>query len=212
VARKAARTGKRDGRNVRRDRTEAKILAAVGRLIAKKGLAALGVNAIARAAGVDKVLLYRYFGDLGGLLRRYGETVDFWPTLDEVLGADREVLRAGAPPVVAARIVAGFGRALRRRPATLELMAWECAHRNELTAALEEARERWSQALFGELRASGIDYPPTLAAVSVLLAAGVGYLAMRGRDIDVYGGLDVGSDEGWLAIEGALVGFLGPRT
>lgn len=212
MARNAARSEKRDGRRLRRDRTEAKLVATVGRLIARKGPEALGVNAIAQAAGVDKVLIYRYFGDLGGLLRRYGESVDFWPTLDEVLGPDRAVLRTGEPPVVAANIVAGFGRALRRRPATLQLMAWECAHRNELTTALEEARERWNEALFAELRAAGLSYPPALGAVSVVLAAGVGYLAMRGRDIHVYGGLDVGTDDGWRAIEGALVDFLAGRT
>jgi AcrR family transcriptional regulator len=197
-------SGKRD-----RDRTEAKILAAVGRLIATKGVESLGVNAVAGAAGVDKVLLYRYFGDLDGLLRRYGASIDFWPSLDEVLGPDRKVLRARAPGAIASRIVINFARALRRRPMTLQLMAWECAHHNELTVALEDARERWSEALLAEVRGAGIPYPPELSVIGVLLAAAVGYLALRGRETKVYGGLEIGSDRGWRVIESALEGFLG---
>jgi AcrR family transcriptional regulator len=54
-----------------RDRaaTEERILTAVGEVLARDGFAAIGVNAIARQAGVDKVLIYRYFGGLPELLR-----------------------------------------------------------------------------------------------------------------------------------------------
>ena len=55
----------------RRDRaaTEERILTAVGEVLARDGFAAIGVNAIAKQAGVDKVLIYRYFGGLPELLR-----------------------------------------------------------------------------------------------------------------------------------------------
>lgn len=57
-----------------RDRaaTEERILAAVGQVLARDGFAAGGVNAVAREAGVDKVLICRYFGGLPGLLRAWG--------------------------------------------------------------------------------------------------------------------------------------------
>jgi hypothetical protein len=90
---------------------------------------------------VDKVLIYRYFGDMGGLLRRFGQSADFWPSLDEVLGPQREVLREANAGRVARRILINYTRAIRRRPTTLQLLAWECCHRNELTRALEETRE-----------------------------------------------------------------------
>ena len=49
------------------DAMRARILEAVGRMIVRDGLAAIGVNALAREAGCDKVLIYRYFGDLEGV-------------------------------------------------------------------------------------------------------------------------------------------------
>lgn len=49
------------------------------RILRLTGFAGWGVNAIAREAGVDKVLLYRYFGSLEGLLEAlYRETL-LWP-------------------------------------------------------------------------------------------------------------------------------------
>ncbi len=46
--------------------TEQKILKAVETLLLEKGYPAAGVNAIARQAGSDKVLIYRPFGGFGG--------------------------------------------------------------------------------------------------------------------------------------------------
>ena len=40
---------------------------------------------IARTAGVDKVLIYRYFGGLDGLLTKFSETADILWTFDEVI-------------------------------------------------------------------------------------------------------------------------------
>jgi AcrR family transcriptional regulator len=55
-----------------RARTEAAILAAAEMLLAERGFTAFGVNAIARAAGCDKQLIYRYFGGLDGLAEAIG--------------------------------------------------------------------------------------------------------------------------------------------
>lgn len=59
--------------------TRDRIRDAALRILQSTGFAGWGVNAIAREAGVDKVLLYRYFGSLDGLLESlYRETV-LWP-------------------------------------------------------------------------------------------------------------------------------------
>src|SRR5271165_6207833 len=54
-----------------REETRKKILAAMSQLLARKGSRGLGINAIAREAGVDKVLIYRYFGGLPDLYRAF---------------------------------------------------------------------------------------------------------------------------------------------
>ena len=195
---------KPDGRHARRDQTEKKLLTTVGKLLAKRGVKALGVNVVAQAAGVDKVLIYRYFGDFDGLLRRYGESVDFWPSFDEVLGAEREVLLERDPNRIASRFLMNYARALRRRPATLELLAWECSHRNELTMVLEQTRERWSGELLAEIQKAGVVLEPSLVARAVVMSAAIHYLAVRGRQLEVFSGIEIGKKGNWAEIEQAI--------
>jgi AcrR family transcriptional regulator len=58
-----------------KDETRQRILDAALDLAGQEGFAALGINAVARAAGADKQLIYRYFGGLEGLLAALGTDV-----------------------------------------------------------------------------------------------------------------------------------------
>jgi AcrR family transcriptional regulator len=187
-----------------RDRaaTEERILAAVGEVLARDGFGAIGVNAVAREAGVDKVLIYRYFGGLPELLRTWGASGRFWPTVEELLGDDPAAVTALPLAERYALFFERFIEALRARPLTLEILAAEIVERNELTAILEAEREEWgaqAEALFG-----GEDFErrPWLRGTTLLLVAGVQYLLVRARKIRVFGGLDLSSDEGWARLAG----------
>jgi AcrR family transcriptional regulator len=67
-----------------RQQTEARIREAGLELLQGEGFEGWGINAIARAAGVDKVLIYRYFGSLEGLLEQLVEETEFWPDPDRL--------------------------------------------------------------------------------------------------------------------------------
>ena len=192
-----------------RDRgaTEERILAAVGQVLARDGFGALGINAIAREAGVDKVLIYRYFGGLPELLRQWGASGRFWPTVDELLGEDRQAVLA-LP--LAERYALFFDRfidAMRARPLTLEILAAEIVERNELTAILETEREQWgaqAEALFG---GDDLARAPQLRGITLLLVAGVMYLLVRARKIRIFGTIDLHTDAGWAALKAAVAGM-----
>ncbi len=189
-----------------RDRaaTEARIVAAVGTVLARDGFGAIGVNAIAGEAGIDKVLIYRYFGGLPELLHTWGASGHFWPSIDELIGDDPRAVMA-LP--VADRFAYFFDRfidALRARPMTVEILAAEIVERNELTAILETQREQWgaqAEVVFG-----GEHYrrSPHLHGITLLLVAGVQYLLVRARTIRVFGGLDLRSDADWSMLKASL--------
>jgi AcrR family transcriptional regulator len=192
-----------------RDRaaTEERILAAVGEVLARDGFGAVGVNAIARAAGVDKVLIYRYFGGLPELLRTWGASGRFWPTVDELVGDDGPRL-ASMP--LAQRFAVFFDRfidALRRRPLTVEILAAEIVQRNELTAILEAEREQWGEQVEAAFGGPEWAQQPHLRGSMLVLVAGVQYLLVRARTIRIFGGIDLQSDEGWAQLKAALAGL-----
>ena len=60
--------------------TERKLINAVDLIVKSEGFEGLGVNKVARKAGVSKILIYRYFGSFGKLLKRCIKEKDFWET------------------------------------------------------------------------------------------------------------------------------------
>lgn len=188
-----------------RERTRAEILAAVGRLLAREGFADIGVNAVAREAGVDKVLIYRYFGGMEDLLRAYAAEGDFWPSADALLRAVEARKVTGQADLVAGLLIE-FGRALRQRPITQEILRWELLERNALTDGLARYREEEAMKLIARVSPPpGIDVP----ALASLLAAGQTYLMLRAKTADAYNGLRLDSDEDWRRIDACIRAVLG---
>ncbi len=190
-----------------RAQTEAKLIAAVGTVLARDGFRALGVNALAREADVDKVLIYRYFGSLKGLIAAFAERGDFWYHADEILP------RPGPLPreEIGAFIADLFRRhmeALLARPQTLEILAWETVERNALTAALEDVREARSLDLVARVKAllppdAAIDVP----AFGALMGAATNYLAIRSRSIHVFNDMAINTAEGRDRLFGLIAQF-----
>jgi AcrR family transcriptional regulator len=186
-----------------RDRasTEQGLLDAVGRLLTRQGFEALGVNAVAREADVDKVLIYRYFDGLDGLLRAFAQSESFWPSVTEVLGEGSDDLRTMSPPERWATGLVRYARALRRRPIIREVLAWEQVEKNEFTEILRLRREAWFAELLTVLPddTEGTDVDPV--AMALVVAPAIHYLVARGRLHGDFNGLDIETDEGWSHIE-----------
>ncbi|GAB3496908.1 TetR/AcrR family transcriptional regulator [Spirosoma knui] len=73
-----------------RAETEQRLIRAVGQIISTEGYDQIGINRIASRSGVNKILIYRYFGGLEGLLDAYTRQVN--PPTD-VIPIDIEQLR-----------------------------------------------------------------------------------------------------------------------
>ena len=58
--------------------TEKRLLEAVSHIVENDGFTKIGVNRIANQAGCDKVLIYRYFGGLDGLLVEWAKRHDYY--------------------------------------------------------------------------------------------------------------------------------------
>ena len=202
-ARRAHKSGMAARGSGHRDRQETRkrILTSLGHLLARKGSRGLGINAIAREAKVDKVLIYRYFGGLNQLYRAFALEGNTFPSLQEIAEGRLQELSKLSPADGAKAMILGFGRAIRRRPITKEIMRWDLQERNGLTEALARERERRSQ----EWLALAPDLPGVdLAAVSSVLVAGQVFLALRAKTTDTYNGIDLHSESGWKRIEDAV--------
>jgi AcrR family transcriptional regulator len=180
-----------------------RLISAVGSLLAKKGFTGLGINAVAREAGVDKVLIYRYFDGLPGLIAAFARQEDFWPPILELAGNDLASFSQLPVKDRLSRFAANFIRALKKRPLTQAIMAWEMVEPNELTRELERVREESILTFFQMFfvkDSSDVD----LQALIMLVGAALSYLVIRSNSLDVYGGLDLTTDQGWQRIESVV--------
>lgn len=194
---KAARPAP-DPRN--RDATRERILAAVGTLLAREGFSGLGVNAVAREAGVDKVLIYRYFGGIEALLDTWGREVLAGP---RGVTAEAETSSMDSAGRAAAALLA-FVRAARERPEALEVVRWELVEDNPLTRRLADLRESAGLADLERLgmdaeRARAVDLP----AVAAILSAGLLHLSLRARTAPRWLGVPLRTRQGWARLEKA---------
>jgi AcrR family transcriptional regulator len=189
-----------------RGRTEHKMIRAVGTLLARDGFQGMGVNALAREAGVDKVLIYRYFGSLDTLIDRYCQEVDFWPTADELVSYDEPAAMKLPPSERLALIVNNLGRALLRRPLTQEIIAWELAAPSEFSRHLNAARKRVTAELFQRffpevtIPEEGPSSDPYREAYYLLIAAVV-LLIVRNRQDLLFDRRDLNDESHWQVFE-----------
>jgi AcrR family transcriptional regulator len=183
--------------------TSKRLTSAVGSLLAKKGFKGIGVNAVAREAGVDKVLIYRYFGGLEGLIAAFGKEGDFWPSALELAGGDLQKFSQMPLDERLSVFASNFIDSLRKRPLTQAIMAWEIIEPNGLTEELERIREQSIMEFF-QMFFIKDQIQIDLQAIIMLIGAAISYLVIRSKNIDLFGGLDLGSDQGWKRIEKAI--------
>jgi Bacterial regulatory proteins, tetR family len=160
--------------------TKMRIIAAVGQQLAVAGFRDLGVNSIAREAGVDKVLIYRYFGGLPELLRAYSQEGNYWPTSQELIGDDPDNVPAAS---AADWLIYIFGKvqlAIRQRPITKEILRWEIVDQNDLIHEFADIRSRVSLECLNFINQRyplpvGLD----VTALSSILLSGMIYMNLR---------------------------------
>jgi AcrR family transcriptional regulator len=176
------------------------ILDATVKLLAESGFTALGINAVAAAAGVDKQLIYYHFGGLDGVIRQLGERLELW------LGTPLEP-KPGEPYGEAVhRLLTEYTVALRGNALVLRLLAWELVEPTDALKELEVTRSAAMGPWVQKLRAAagpvpeGVDAP----AVNALLLAGLHYLALREHSLGSFAGVDLSTPEGAQRIASAL--------
>jgi AcrR family transcriptional regulator len=190
-------------------KTRKKIIEALGRLLTRTGVEDLGINSVAFEAGIDKVLIYRYFGDFDGLLQAYAEDTDLWPSTSELLGHEPDHRRSLDLKDILARYLHNQLKEMRRRKTIQEVMRWELLKQNALTNSLNDHREKQMQELLNKLSITHEpDQENDLEALLALLDAGLTYMVLRSKTSEKYLGIDLHSNFGWKRLENIITAII----
>jgi AcrR family transcriptional regulator len=196
-------TGRKPARPRNRDTTASAILDAAAALLAREGFPAFGVNAVAREAGCDKQLIYRYFDGADGLLDALGERLADWVAVRmrplEALGRPRSYSE------LMLRMALGFLHALRDDPLVRRLVAWEVAAPTPQVRRLADARGRalaaWMHTQRGGLTApADCDAP----AITALLIGAIQHLVVAAVASGGFAGMRLVDEADWERVRTAL--------
>jgi AcrR family transcriptional regulator len=175
-----------------RGETEKRILEAVGRIVESDGFEKVGINAVANEAGVSKMLIYRYFSSIDGLLAAYIKQNDYWLNISLELPLEKGMLIPYVVQVYKAQIFQLRDNIVMRR-----LLRWELANNNDLISDIRAKREENGMSLIKIV--SNLSGKPVkeIAEMASLLSASITYLALLSDIYPVYNGLDIADDKGW---------------
>jgi len=179
-----------------RETTEKLLIAAARDVLAEVGFQGLGVNAVARRAGCDKQLIYRYFGGLEGLVDAIGDEIA--QTLRNRLGPLAAAARPGSYGELVERMLLGLLQTLRDDLLMQKIVVWEMAEASPLVARLVAARSKGMTAWVMEMRGTlvppgGVDAP----AVNALLIAGVQHMVIAATASGQFSGMPLRAESDW---------------
>lgn len=184
-----------------RESTEAMLISAARSVLAEVGFQGLGINTVARRAGCDKQLIYRYFGGLDGLVEALGTS----------LSADLATAlpKVGEPAATYAdlmqRLARGLLAVLRNDELLQRIIVWELAEPSvmltKLNASRSKALNSWMAAQRGDLvPPAGVDAP----AVNAVIIAAVQHMAISARAKGDFAGLALETDDHWHRLQATI--------
>ena len=178
--------------------TEKRLLDTVGKMIAGRGFKKIGINAVSAQSGVSKVLIYRYFGSVEGLIIAYIRQYDFW------INFPRKLPRREDIPDFLKKMFRGQIERLRNDPMLKRLYRWELSMNNVMIDELHREREKTGMWLIEAVSNTlGADQKE-VAALATITSASIIYLAMLEEFCPKYNGIPIDKNEGWEQISSTI--------
>ena len=177
----------------RREKTEQTILNALGAQLSEGGMTSVGINAVAKRAGVSKELIYRYFGGMPGLMLAWMQTRDFWSSKAGTLVSEKTSQLS--PADLIRTMLHEQEAVLSGDPAVAEVRRWELIERNDVSGNLSDKREALARGFVDRL--DGLTDKADMPGIVSVLLAGVLYLSLRAKTEDVFLGVPLRTDQGW---------------
>lgn len=172
-----------------------KFLDAVGIILKTKGYKYLKVNDIAETAGLDKKLIYNYFGGTEQLLDEYIKTQDFWTNVKEE-NAIQEVNDGGRDFVK--QMISEQFDVVAENKELQKILLWRLSEERATLRNLTEGQEKNGEIFFKNILDPHFqDRSEDFRAVAAILVAGAYYLNLHSEiNGSIFCGLDLRSENG----------------
>jgi len=193
--------GKTRQRN--KNKTKQDLINAVGKLLTTKGYSSLKVNNIAATAGLDKKLIYKYFGGTEELLDEYILNQDFWAnvTSEKI----PQVINDGGKELTKLMLTSQFDF-LEKNEELQKILLWSLSEERKSLKNLIETQEKNGEMIFTTITDKFFgEKSREFRAISAIMVSGIYYLNMYAKkNGSVFCGIDLNEEEGKQEIKNAI--------
>jgi AcrR family transcriptional regulator len=184
-----------------RSATTERILIALEHVLAEAGMQGVSVTRVAEKAGISKVLVYRYFGNLDGLLDYYVSTGRVLPTYTPVvLEQMRPTHFKDIAPYWSTNALNLINK-VRASPSSRQLLMATVQENDPLSDTVSRTLDQQLTSLVNQFSfVKGSDHK----AIAAVVLGGLSYLTIQAQLDHTTMGLDLRGEEGWARIEKAV--------
>jgi len=165
-----------------KEQSKRKLINAVAEVFKNEGYTGLGVNKIARLAGTDKKLIYRYFGSFERLVEAYVVETDYWMRFVDQLNELKV-------PENMAEMKRLLGYVLKNQflyfyedKEMQQLIFWELAAKSDLMRSIHQTREVRGQQLLEMTDRYLEKEKVNFRSIAALLVGGIDYMILHTRN------------------------------
>ena len=187
--------------------TEKRLLEAVSRVIEDEGFTKIGINRIARQAQCDKVLIYRYFGGLDGLLVAWAKQYDFYSfAYSEFINQIEQAETSNLGEIIKAVLLKQL-EYLKDNQLMQELYVWELSG-NSSFRAIQVEREKNGYKLQLELeKRLGDSCRDCNFHITIIIAA-INHIILFTRQYNMFNGIDFSKPKAWDELKNVISDYV----
>jgi len=188
-----------------KERTKSKMVQAVGKVLLKKGYTGLNATSIAKECGVDKRLVWTYFGSLDNLVETYITQRDFWKStasdsIEELLSKTQGISSEQIGGLLQSQFDTLLNDNILQR-----IIHWEIGENKKFLKKLADQREEIGEELFKLIELYFQKGNVDIRAVLALIVGGIYYLALHGKiNGSLFCGIDINEPEGAQRIKDGI--------
>ncbi|MDR3007778.1 MAG: TetR/AcrR family transcriptional regulator [Sphingobacterium sp.] len=180
-----------------KERTKARMIAAVGKVIQKKGYHALNGPNIALECGLNKALIWNYFGGLDQLVEAYLTQKDFWQIGDKGI-LEQMVTNPSAISIslIEELLKSQFDTFLKDKTKQ-KVIHWGLGEKTKALKNIADRREMLGEELFKHVDSKFENSENDLRATLAILVSSIYYISLQAKSTgSTFCGIDVNTEAG----------------
>jgi AcrR family transcriptional regulator len=189
-----------------RERTKMKLMSAVGSILKKDGFTKLNASNVAKKAGVNRKLIYEYYGTMENLVKEYLNAKDYWRVSLEQID---DIIESGTRDFgqqLAYELLENQFDSLMDKEEMRKIITWGLSEKLPSLIELNQERELLAEQLFTRLiDQQFIGKEKNIRAIDAILVSGIYYLTINAKTSGVtMCGIDINEEKGKVEIKKAL--------